>query len=43
MKLLRKPEAVATLLAIFESVDDAARTVADDYRRRHYSGGAGDA
>ena len=29
VKLLRKPEAVATLLAIFESVDDAARTVAE--------------
>jgi glycolate oxidase len=27
VKLLRKPEQVATLLAIFESVDDAARTV----------------
>jgi glycolate oxidase len=27
VKLLRKPESVATLLAIFESVDDAARTV----------------
>jgi glycolate oxidase len=27
VKLLRKPEAVATLLGIFESVDDAARTV----------------
>jgi glycolate oxidase len=27
VKLLRKPEMVATLLAIFESVDDAARTV----------------
>jgi glycolate oxidase len=29
VKLLRKPEAVATLLAIFESVDDAARTVSE--------------
>ena len=27
VKLLRKPEAVATLLGIFESVDDAAQTV----------------
>ncbi|HLI64199.1 MAG TPA: FAD-linked oxidase C-terminal domain-containing protein [Terriglobales bacterium] len=27
VKLLRKPEQVATLLAIFDSVDDAARTV----------------
>ena len=27
VKLLRKPEAVATLLGIFESVDDAGRTV----------------
>jgi len=27
VKLLRKPEAVATLLGVFESVDDAARTV----------------
>src|SRR5208283_970611 len=27
VKLLRKPEAVATLLGIFDSVDDAARTV----------------
>jgi len=27
VKLLRKPEAVATLLAVFESVDDGARTV----------------
>src|SRR5271169_739489 len=29
VKLLRKPEKVATLLAIFESVDDAARTVSE--------------
>ncbi|HKD85421.1 MAG TPA: FAD-linked oxidase C-terminal domain-containing protein [Terriglobales bacterium] len=29
VKLLRKPETVATLLAIFESVDDAARTVSE--------------
>jgi glycolate dehydrogenase FAD-linked subunit len=27
VKLLRKPESIATLLAIFETVDDAARTV----------------
>jgi len=27
VKLLRKPEAIATLLGIFETVDDAARTV----------------
>ena len=27
VKLLRKPESVATLLAVFESVDDGARTV----------------
>jgi len=27
VKLLRKPESIATLLAIFESVDDGARTV----------------
>jgi len=27
VKLLRKPESVATLLGVFESVDDAARTV----------------
>lgn len=27
VKLLRKPEAVATLLGVFETVDDAARTV----------------
>jgi glycolate oxidase len=29
VKLLRKPEAVATLLGVFESIDDAARTVSE--------------
>ena len=42
VKLLRKPELTATLLGIFESIDDAAYGLCH-YRRRHYPGGAGNA